>query len=64
MPFSRRMFGPFRLGDLLDPREEFLRVHLAAAQRHRLHGHVVDRRGLAMVMVVVMVVVMMVVVMI
>src|SRR5690606_32603291 len=43
----------FELGDLLDPREELLRVHLAAAQRYGLHRHVVDRRDVV-VMVVMM----------
>jgi hypothetical protein len=29
-----------------------LRVHLAAAQRHRLHSHIMDRRGVGVMMVV------------
>ena len=39
----------FHLGDLLDPREKLLGVHLAAAQRYRLHRHVMDRGGVRMI---------------
>ncbi|MND86186.1 hypothetical protein D3C80_781390 [compost metagenome] len=50
--------GAVCLGDLLDPREEPLGVHLTAAQRDRLHRHVMDRGGRAMVVVIVPMVVM------
>src|SRR5262249_14999798 len=53
-----------RLGDLLDPGEEALRVHLAAAQRNGLHCHVMDGRHRSVMMVMMIVVVMVVVVMI
>ncbi len=53
---------PLRLGDLLDPGEEALGVHLAAAQRHRLHRHVMDRRHGAVIMVVMVVIVVMMIV--
>src|SRR5690606_13080122 len=44
---------PFYLRDLLDPRKELLRIHLATAQRTRLYGYVVDGRGMRMVVMVV-----------
>src|SRR5690606_26560464 len=54
----------FDLRDLLDPREELLRIHLAAAQRYGLHRHIMYRGCVVvpvMVMMVVIVPVMMVV---
>ena len=37
--------------------KNFLRVHLATAQRERFHARIVDRRGRAMIMRVVMMIV-------
>src|SRR5690606_25691433 len=41
-----------RLGDVLNPREEFRRVDFTSPERYRLHRHIVDRRGVIVVMVV------------
>lgn len=49
MPLRRRIFGPW-VWVIFWIREEALRVHLAAAQRHRLHRYIVDRRHRAMLM--------------
>src|SRR5690606_3243041 len=45
------------VGHRLDPGEEAVRVHLAAAQRNRLHRHVMDSRGSMMVVVVMIMIV-------
>ncbi|ENN87451.1 hypothetical protein RHSP_28281 [Rhizobium freirei PRF 81] len=52
-----------RLRDLLDPGEEAFGIHLAAAQRNRLYGDVVDRRRSVVMMVVIVVMMIMIVVM-
>lgn len=62
--FEAQDVGSLGLCELVNPREEFFRLHLAAAQRYGGDGHIMDRRGWRMVVVVVVVMMVIMIVMI